>query len=236
MTDVSELPPLEALEPFGWIFTPGPLPSSSISASEALESTGILPNHASRPDTVVLPGTYTEKGRYRREADGRRVTLYLEHPVWVVTSGPDSSLARASDTRSAQRYSRHTLVDAYHGRPITQFLLLDEPGRVGALDLHEPLDAPDMSLEEAVDAAIAGEERVLTDLPRTAEYGARWRLIPGFVQVTDVWRVTFDTSSLPPISPTAKPEVAWVVIVDDKARHRWLSAAVQATPTASGSG
>jgi hypothetical protein len=236
MTDLSELPPLEALEPFGWIFTPSPPPSGAISASEALEAAGILADHVSRPDIAVLSGTYTEKGRYRREADGRRVTLYLEHPVWAITSGPDSSPARAGDSRSAQRYSRHTLVDARRGRPVTQFLLLHEPGSLGALDLHEPLDTPDMSLEEAVAAAIAGEERILTNLPRTAEYGARWRLIPGFVQVTDVWRVTFDTSSLPPMSSTEKPEVAWIVIVDDKAGHRWLSAAVQETPIPNDSG
>lgn len=236
MTNVSELPPLEALEPFGWIFTPGPLPSGAISATEAVLAAGMHPDQSVPRDIAVQSGAYTEKGRYRQEADGRRVTLYLEHPVWAVTSGPDSSLAQAGDSRNAQRYSRHTLVDARRGRPMTQFLLLDEPGSLEALDLHEPLDIPDMSLEEAVTAAIAGEERVLTDLPRTAEYGARWRLIPSFIPVTDVWRVTFDTSSLPPMTPTAKPEVAWVVIVDDKARHRWLSAAVQETPIPSESG
>jgi hypothetical protein len=230
MTDVSELPPLEALEPFGWIFTPGPLPSGSISASEAVLAAGMHPDQSVPRDIAVLSGAYTEKGRYRQEADGRRVTLYLEHPVWAVTSGPDSSMSPAGNSRSAQRYSRHTLVDGRRGRPITQFLLLHEPGSLRALDLHEPLDTPEMSLDEAITAAISGEERVLTDLPRTAEYGARWRLIPGFIQVTDVWRVTFDTSSLPPMSPAAKPDVAWVVIVDDKARHRWLSAALQETP------
>jgi hypothetical protein len=233
MTDRSELLPLEALESFGWIFTPGPLPGNTISAADAIKAAGVAVGQAPRGDTSVESGTYTEKGRYRQEAGERRITLYYEHPVWVITTvadaGEETSGAslRAKRAGRAERYSRHTLVDAHSGRRITQFLLVNDPGDLQVLDLHQPLSAPEMTLEEAVTAAISGEERLLTGLPRTAEYGSRWRLIPGFVQVTDVWRVTFDTSSLPPPSPTARPEVAWVVVVDDKAGHRWLSAAVE---------
>jgi hypothetical protein len=227
VTDAPELLSLEVLEPFGWIFTPGPLPGDAISATDAREATGVPTGQAPREALSVTSGAYTEKGRYRREEGGRRVTLYYEHPVWVITSGPDAVEESSGDSPKAERYSRHTLVDARGGKPITQFLLMNEPGELRVLDLHEPLNAPEMTLDEAVATALAGEERVLTDLPRTAEYGSRWRLIPGFVQVTDVWRVTFDTSSLPPIAPTAHPEVAWVVVVDDKAGHRWLSAAVE---------
>jgi hypothetical protein len=230
MTDGSELLSLEALEPFGWIFTPGPLPGNTISAADAIEAVGVAVGQAPRGDISVASGTYTEKGRYRQEAGERRTTLYYEHPVWVITTvahAGDESPDALLRAKRAERYSRHTLVDARSGNRITQFLLVNDPGELQVLDLHQPLSAPEMTLEEAVAAAIAGEERLLTGLPRTAEYGSRWRLIPGFVQVTDVWRVTFDTSSLPPLSPTARPEVAWVVVVDDKAGHRWLSAAVE---------
>jgi hypothetical protein len=209
------------------------MPADAISAADAIEIAVSDVDRALRGDISVESGRYTEKGRYRAEKGGRRVTLYSEHPVWAVSvavgAGEQSAdpVPRAKQARRAERYSRHTLVDARSGKRITQFLLVDNPGELQVLDLHAPLSAPEMSLEQAVAAAIAGEERLLTDLPRTAEYGARWRLIPGFVQVTDVWRVTFDTSSLPPVSPAARPEVAWVVIVDDKAGHRWLSAAVE---------
>jgi hypothetical protein len=223
MTDWSEPLSLEELEPFGWIFTPGPLPGNAISAADAIEAAGQAP----RDDISVASGTYTEKGRYQQEEDARRVTLYYEHPVWVVTTVADAGEKSSGASPRAERYSRHTLVDARSGKRITQFLQMNDPGELHMLDLHEPLSAPEMTLEEAVAAAIAGEERLLTGLPSTSEYGSRWRLIPGFVQITDVWRVTFDTSSLPPVSPTARPEVAWVVVVDDKAGHRWLSAAVE---------
>ena len=128
------------------------------------------------------------------------------------------------------------VVDARTGSPITQFLFRNAPGEPALLDLHAPLTTAELTPDDAVKAAMTGEERVLTGLPRTVEYGSRWRLIPGFVQVTDVWRVTFDTSGLPPISAGADPEVAWVVLVDDKAGHRWLSAAVQESPAARGQG
>ena len=227
MTDRSELLSLEALEPFGWIFTPGPLPRNTISAEDAIEAAGVALGQPPRGNISVASGMYTEKGRYRQEERARRVTLYYEHPVWVVTTVEDAGGESSGAATRAERYSRHTLVDARSGKRITQFLLVNDPGEPQVLDLHEPLSAPEMTLEEAVAAAIVGDERLLTGLPRTAEYGSRWRLIPGFVQVTDVWRVTFDTSSLPPVSPTARAEVAWVVIVDDKAGHRWLSAAVE---------
>jgi hypothetical protein len=227
VNDAAELLSLEALEPFGWIFTPGPLPPDAISATDALEAAGVPARALPGGDLVAVSGSYTEKGRYRQQESGSRVTLYYEFPVWVVTSGPGMGREASCHELSAEHYSRHTLVDARSGKCITQFLLMNESTALGVLDLHEPLSAPEMTMEKAVAAAIAAEERVLTGLPRTAEYGSRWRLIPGFVQVTDVWRVTFDTSSLPPLSPAALPEVAWVVMVDDKAGHRWLSAALE---------
>jgi hypothetical protein len=226
MTDPPDLPSLEALEPFGWIFTPGPPPAGSISAEAAQAAAAISADNATESEIFLAAGSYTEKGRYRPMAGGQRITLYSEHPVWVVSIVPTVSADTSGQTQMAESYSRHTLVDARTGRLMTQFLLRSGPGEPALLDLHAPLTTAELTPEEAVSAAIAGEERVLTSLPRTVEYGSRWRLIPGFVQVTDVWRVTFDTSSLPPLSPAAKPEVAWVVIVDDKAGHRWLSAAV----------
>lgn len=228
MTDAPELFSLEALEPFGWIFTPGPLPGDAISAAGVLEAAGFPTDRAPTGEISVASGSYTEKGRYRQEESGGRSTLYYEHRVWLVTLALHAEPEPSSEPSKAEQYSRHTLVDARSGRRITQFLRRNESGELHVLDLHAPLSAPEMTLHEAVAAALAGEERVLTGLPRTAEFGSRWRLIPGFVQVTDVWRVTFDTSSLPPLSPAAKPELAWVVVVDDKAGHRWFSAAVEA--------
>jgi hypothetical protein len=226
MTTPPDLPSLEALEPFGWIFTPGPLPVGSISAEVAQSAIGIFAKNAPESEISLASGSYTEKGRYRLMVGGQRVTLYSEHPVWAVSIVPPESADTDGQTQVAERYSRHTLVDARTGRLMTQFLLRSGPGEPAGLDLHAPLTTAELTHDEAIHAAIVGEERMLTGLPTSVEYGSRWRLIPGFVQVTDVWRVTFDTSSLPPLSPAAEPEVAWVVIVDDKAGHRWLSAAV----------
>jgi hypothetical protein len=228
-SDTPDLPSLTILEPFGWVFTPGPLPPNAISSQAALSAVGIP--LVGLPDTEIsmASGSYTEKGRYRQAEGGARVTLYSEHPVWDVTIIPRQSTNTADEAQAAERYGRHILVDSRTGQLITQFLGRSERGEAAHLDLHPPLTGAELTCDEAVTAAIAGEERILTGLPRTAEYGSRWRLIPGFVQVTDVWRITFDTSSLPPLSPTSEPEVAWVVIVDDKAGHRWLSAALQDT-------
>lgn len=226
MTQISELPSLEILEPFGWLFTPGSLPSMALAGSDALARvTGAL--GPGMDTTSLASGTYTEKGRYRRTEGGRRMTLYDQHPVWVVTTEV-AAAEPITDSLSADQCSRHTVLDAHSGRPIAQFLWLHVPRALHVLDLCEPLDEPELTLDEAVAAALSGEERVLADLPRTAEYGSRWRLIPGFVQVTDVWRITFDSSGVPSVASTARRELAWVVVVDDKAGHRWLSAAVEA--------
>lgn len=236
ISDTPDLPSLTILEPFGWIFTPGPLPPDAISSRAALSAAGIP--SVGLPDAAIsmASGSYTEKGRYRQVGGGARVTLYSELPVWAVTIAPTESPDTADQAQPAERYSRHTLVDARTGQLITQFLRRSESGEAALLDLHPPLTCAELTPDEAATAAIAGEERVLTGLPRTAEYGSRWRLIPGFVQVTDVWRVTFDTSSLSSLSPAPEPEVAWVVIVDDKAGHRWLSAALQEMPVTKNEG
>jgi hypothetical protein len=227
MPDTTDLPSLTNLEPFGWIFTPGPLPPDAISWQSALSAADILPDGLYDTEVSIASGSYTEKGRYRLVEGERRVTLYSEHPVWVITIVPAADIDATGKKSEAERFSRHTLVDARTSQLITQFLRRNDPVESALLDLHPPLTTPELTLDEAVAAAISGEERVLNELPRTAEYGSRWRLIPGFVQVTDIWRVSFDTSDLPPLSPAAAPEVAWVVIVDDKAGHRWLSAALQ---------
>lgn len=221
-----ELLPLEALEPFGWIFTPGPLPAHALSREDALHAAGLM---AAGGEIGLTSGVYTEKGRYREEGDGRRVTLYAEQPVWAITFPP-----AARDGRETP--GGHTLIDALSGQILTQFLQGVHAVELQPLDLYTPLGPAVLSREAAVAAAVAGEERVLTGLPREVEYGARRRPIPGFVQVGDVWRVTFDTSGLPPRAPDAPPEAAWVVLVDDKAGHRWLSAAVAARPGGSPTG
>ncbi len=227
MPDSPELPSLAILEPFGWNFAPVSPPPGAVTSSAALAAAAIPANGLPDTEISIIFGAYTEKGRYRQEKGERRVTLYLEHPVWVVTIVLKETAHPADQVPAAEWYSRHTLVDARTGRLITQFLWRNEPGELAVLDLQAPLAASELTRDQAVKAALAGEERVLTGLPRTAEYGSRWRLIPGFVQVTDVWRVTFDTLSLPPIAPTAEPEIGWVVMVDDKAGHRWFSAALQ---------
>jgi hypothetical protein len=232
VTDSPELPPLSMLEPFGWVFAPGPLPTGSISAEAALAAAGMSADSSPDAEISIMSGSYTEKGRYRQVKGGQRITLYTDHPVWVVTILPKDATNLNDEVPQAARHSRHTVVDARTGGLITQFLLRSGPGVAALLDLHAPLTTAELTSEEAVAAALAGEEQVLTGLPRSVEYGSRWRLIPGFMQVTDVWRVTFDTSSLPPASPTAQPELVWVVVVDDKAGPRWLSAAVHESPTA----
>lgn len=232
MPDTTDLPSLTNLEPFGWIFTPGSLPPDAISWQSALLAADIPPDRLYDTEVSISSGSYTEKGRYRLVEGERRVTLYSEHPVWVLTIVRTESPTITEPAQAAERYSRHTLVDARSGQLITQFLGRHVPGAPALLDIYPPLASAELTHDEAVAAAISGEERVLSGLPKTAEYGSRWRLIPGFTQVTDVWRVSFDTSDLPPLSPAAAPEVAWVVIVDDKAGHRWLSAALQETPGA----
>jgi hypothetical protein len=47
---------------------------------------------------------------------------------------------------------------------------------VGALDLHEPLAAPELSSDEALAAAISEDERILANLPHSVEYGSRSRV------------------------------------------------------------
>lgn len=227
MHDSPELPSLTELEPFGWVFIPLPPPPGAISSTVALAAAGIPANGLPDAEISITSGSYTEKGRYRQEQGERRTTLYAEHPVWVISIVTKATPRDSDQAPSAEWFSRHTLVDARTGQRITQFLRLNEPRELAPLDLHAPLTSPELTRDQAEAAAIVGEERVLTGLPRSAEYGSRWRLIPEFAQVTDVWRVTFDTSSLPPITPNADPEVAWVVMVDDKAGHRWLSAALQ---------
>ncbi|HEX6510405.1 MAG TPA: hypothetical protein VF221_22480 [Chloroflexota bacterium] len=232
MDDQEEPPSLDVLEPFGWVFTPGPPSAGSISAQEARVAAESDAYGGHGTAVSVRSGTYTEKGRYRVDDEGRRVTLYEEHPVWVVSFEQAEEPHTGGDRPKPRQYSRHVVLDGFTGKRLTAFMALPEPGAVNLLDLHEPLDAPDMTRDEALKQSMDGERDQLVSLPATTEYGSRWRLVPAFVQVTDVWRVTFDTSDLP--SPPDSPrEIAWVVIVDDKAGHRWLSAAVQAGGEAS---
>jgi hypothetical protein len=138
--------------------------------------------------------------RHRHTPPRVRETVagYLEHPVWVVTVVPDGSLP--SVIQRPEDVARHTVIDARSARPITQSLAWRGSAAWGALNLHEPLAAPEPSSDEALCAVIREDERILANLPHSIEYGSRWRLIRGFIQVTDVWRVTLDTSILPPMA------------------------------------
>jgi len=222
------LPDLELLESFGWTFTPTPLASGAISADEAVERVQSSAWGAtSAVDLHPTAGWYTEKGRFRMAPSGSRTTLYLDHPVWVVTiqGEADDGL---EDALAQTGHGRHIVVDAFSGKRLTAFVAISSPGSLETWDLHQPLDMPELTEREAVTQVLEAEGNdELRELPMSAEYGSWQRLIPGCIQVIDVWKIVVDTSSLrrpiPVAGGEAPLEAAWLVLVDDKAGHAWLN-------------
>lgn len=222
------LPDLEQLESFGWIFTPTRLAAGAISADEAVERVQSSAwGAASAVDIHPTAAWYTEKGRFRMAPSGIRTTLYLDHPVWVVTiqGGADSGPENALDHTGC---GRHMVVDAFTGKHFTAFVAISSPGSLETWDLHQPLEMPELTERQAIAEVLDAEGNdELRALPISAEYGSWQRLIPGCIQIIDVWKIVVDTSSLRrpiPVAGGAAPlEAAWLVLVDDKAGHAWLN-------------
>ncbi len=229
------LPDLEQLESFGWVFTPTRLAAGAIPAREAVERVqSSVWGTATIADMHPTTAWYTEKGRFRMAPSGIRTTLYLDHPVWVVTiqGGADGGPEDALDHTG---YSRHVVVDAFSGKRLTAFVAISSPGSLETWDLHQPLEMPELTEREAIAEALEAEgNEALRALPIGAQYGSWQRLIPGCIQMIDVWKIVVDTSSLRrsiPVAGGAAPlEAAWLVLVDDKAGHAWLNTSQPALP------
>jgi len=233
------LPDLEQLESFGWIFTPTRLADGAISADEAVERVQASAwGAASTVDIHPTAAWYTEKGRFRMAPSGSRTTLYLDHPVWVVTiqgeadGAPENALDHIG-------YGRHMVVDAFTGRRLTALVAMSSPGSLETWDLHQPLEMPELTERQAIAEVLEAEgNEELRALPISAEYGSWQRLIPGCIQIIDVWKIVVDTSSLrrpiPVAGGVAPLEAAWLVLVDDKAGHAWLNTSQSAPPPPNG--
>ncbi len=222
------LPDLEQLESFGWVFTPTPLAAGALTAGEAVERVQSSAWGTARAvDIHPTTGWYTEKGRFRVASSGIRTTLYLDHPVWVVTIQGKVDAAPEAVLDSAE-CGRHIVVDAFSGKCLTAFVAMPLPGSLETWNLQQPLEMPELTEREAVAEVLEAEgNEDLRELPLRTEYGSWQRLIPGCIQMIDVWKIVVDTSSLrrpvPAAGGIAPLEAVWLVLVDDKAGHSWLN-------------